>query len=142
MEFKINHSITADIRRHLKDVDKTFVPSLSSYINIDEYSEKIFKKSNRFEIWENKMLQGLIAVYYNDLDDSVFATNVSISPKLQGQGWAKKLFDFLEHNLKKDNKKGIRLEVKKVNKIAISFYENLGFEIFSESIETLKLHKK
>ena len=76
IKFTANKASLSTILRHLVKVDDLFVPTLSSYVNIDLYSKKIFEKADRIEIWKNQELVGLLAFYTNLT--SIFVTNVSL----------------------------------------------------------------
>ena len=126
MEFKINESAIADIKRHLWSVSSHFVPKLSSYVDIDNYSEKLYEKAQRIEVWDNGQLEGLLAYYLNPEGRFAFITNVSISPRIMGEGVAAKMIK----RLIEDNKgiiDIIRLEVNACNERAILFYKKNGF---------------
>lgn len=126
MEIKTNVSTLADIKEHLWSVSSQFVPELSSYVDIDKYSEKLFEKAQRIEIWENGHLEGLLAYYLNMEGRFAFITNVSVSPVIMGGGVASEMIKrLIEKNT------GIidiiRLEVNAGNERARHFYTKNGF---------------
>ena len=126
MEIETNRSSIADIKRHLWSVSPQFVPELSSYVDIDKYAEKLYNKAQRIEIWEQGLLEGLLAYYLNTEGRFAFITNVSISPRIMGGGVASEMLK----RLIEDNKgiiDIIRLEVNICNERAIHFYEKNGF---------------
>ena len=45
INYTFNKSNLVEINQHLFDCSDSFVPKLSSYVNIDEYSNKIYQKS-------------------------------------------------------------------------------------------------
>ena len=54
-QIKFNKSNFKQINSHLLSVSDLFIPSLSSYINIEKYSLKIINNANRFEIFDNEI---------------------------------------------------------------------------------------
>lgn len=131
-EKKINYKIKAasekDVFLHLRECNDSFLPPLNEKVNIDEYAKKIFEKAITFEAWEDDILVGLIAVYFNDLNRRVgFITNVSVVKKYMGMGVASVL---LENCIEYATHKGfaeIQLEVDKKNMTAILFYKKYNF---------------
>lgn len=126
IEIKKNSSVVSDIESHLMEVSDSFVPNLSSYVDIKQYAVKLFEKAQRIEVWENNRLVGLLA-YYQDFNDmSAFITNVSIEKGYLGGGLAtemiNKMIDAIRGTLGV-----IRLEVNKNNKRALRFYLKNGF---------------
>ena len=131
MEIKTNVSSVADIKEHLRSVSSQFVPELSSYVDIDKYSEKLFEKAQRIEIWEDGHLEGLLAYYLNSESRFAFITNVSISPRIMREGMASEMIK----RLIEDNTgviDVIRLEVNISNERARRFYTKNGFLSHSE----------
>ena len=126
MVIKVNTSTIADIFCHLCSVSSQFVPELSSYVDIDKYSVKLYEKAQRIEIWNNGQLEGLLAYYLNTESRFAFITNVSISPRIKGKGAA----SYLLNRLIEDNTgivDIIRLEVNVYNERARHFYEKNDF---------------
>ena len=73
IDYKIDSGSSSEIYEHLEKCSSSFVPDLSTYVEIKEYSDKIIKKSRRFEAYHGKEMIALIAVYVNDVDS--FITN-------------------------------------------------------------------
>jgi ribosomal protein S18 acetylase RimI-like enzyme len=132
-----NKASLKNISNHLDRVDSLFVPSLSSYVNLDKYSKKIFENADRVELWRNEELVGLLAFYTNL--NSVFITNVSLDRSLQGSGFGVKMFNKLFEIIKDKNIEKVNLEVNSKNKKAINFYKSMGFDLENESGKNLLL---
>jgi ribosomal protein S18 acetylase RimI-like enzyme len=132
-----NKASLKNISNHLDRVDSLFVPSLSSYVNLDKYSKKIFENADRVELWRNEELVGLLAFYTNL--NSVFITNVSLDRSLQGSGFGVKMFNKLFKIIKDKNIEKVNLEVNSKNKKAINFYKSMGFDLENESGKNLLL---
>lgn len=138
--YTINESSELQIKQHLYDVSDSFLPALSSYVDINEYSKKIFEKSTRIEAYNNNILIGLIAIYINSNDS--FITNFSVSEEFHGQGVAKNLLMTCVKHINKFLHKSIYLEVKIKNNRAINFYKRNRFEIIEKNKDNYKMELK
>lgn len=130
ISYEINKADKKEIERHLLACSESFVPPLSSYVDIQTYSEKLEKNAVTFEAWCQNRIVSLIACYLNDEINYIgFITNVSTIPSFQ----EKKISSFLLQQLIDYSRyykyKRLSLEVNKLNNIAISFYEKKGFKI-------------
>lgn len=120
--------VTVDIiREHLIKCSNSFKPSLDSYVDISEYSKKIFEKSKLFTKFDGNKLVGLIAVYDNHLEKSGWITNVSVDPDYTKKGIAGKLLTDTLEFFKKKSYLNIYLEVFLENEKAINLYFKYGF---------------
>lgn len=118
-----------DISLHLMACDESFIPALSSRINISEYAQKIYDKAITFEAWNKKSeLIGLIAAYFSLQEFGIaFITNVSVNKNNKGKGIASQLLsNCIEYALKTKSKE-IKLEVNIENTPAIAFYKKHHF---------------
>jgi ribosomal protein S18 acetylase RimI-like enzyme len=115
------------IQQHLATCSNTFIPSLDSYVNIDDYSKKIFEQAILFTKFDSDKLIGLVAVYDNPTERSGWITNVSVDPNYSRKGIASGLLN--ECNKYFENKKyfSIFLEVFLNNEKAIKLYSKYGF---------------
>lgn len=142
IEFHINKSNESHILNHLLLCDSNFTPPLSSRTNLKEYAKKLGAKSERFEVWINHVLIGLVAVYQNELNNSIFISNVSVDPNFKGQGFAKKLIREVVKYAEKLKFNVIELEVNKTNFAAIKLYTSLNFKQKEEINNNLILELK
>jgi GNAT superfamily N-acetyltransferase len=127
--YYINKSNPDSIKKHLLNCDKFFDPPLSSYVNIDEYSEKLFHRATNFEAWCNDELIGLVSMYCNDLRGKVaYISNVSTEADYQKYGIASRLLSKAIDYGEKLGFLSIRLDVYKRNAKARALYNKLGFE--------------
>ena len=62
----MNKSTLAHIRNHLESCKNNFTPKLQSYVNLTEYSQKLFLSADKFESFDDNELIGLIAAYPNE----------------------------------------------------------------------------
>ncbi len=63
---------------------------------------------------------------------NVVVHRLSVRPKFQGQGIAKKLIQFVHGKCKEEQFSSVRLDVYSGNQRAIEFYKRLGYEIRGE----------
>jgi ribosomal protein S18 acetylase RimI-like enzyme len=139
IEYKKNHSNAIDILNHLNNCDDNFIPKLSSKVNLQDYSNKIFDNAVRYEAWFNNDLIGLVAVYQNIIKQEMFITNVSIENKYTGNGIANQLMNQLLILFNSQDFNKIKLEVEVNNKIAINLYTKYNFKLESQNANSLTL---
>lgn len=72
-----NRSNAAEVEWHLRQVQDNFVPRLSTYVHIGEYSSKLATLSTRFEAWQGTRLVGLCATYVNTGEQYLYVTSIS-----------------------------------------------------------------
>lgn len=127
-------SITSDqVQKHLEAVSKSFVPNLSSYVNIENYSKKIAEKAVLFfEKDNNSNLIGLVAVYDNNEEKFGWITNVSVNPFVHNKGIASKLLKECINFFKNKNYSNIKLEVFDNNEKAIKLYKKHNFKLHEQ----------
>lgn len=98
----------------------------------NEFHQKHFKKGN-FQIIEQQE-EGIGYLEIENREDHIFLANIMILKQFQGKGIGKIILeDLMKHHAE------IHLEVLKVNKRAVQFYQNLGFEIEQESEDSYKM---
>lgn len=138
----MNTASIDELYQHLSKCDNNFEPSLSSRVDLNEFSEKIYKLSKNFEAWEGGILVGHLGCYFNDIiKRKGFINNVSILSSHYNKGigtdLVKKCLDY--GNVIKFNV--IELEVYKENRIAIKLYEKFGFIPFDVNVDFIKMEK-
>src|SRR5690554_3198869 len=141
MIVKQNTQSAQQIKMHLIKVNERFFPPLNTYINIEEYAQKLFDKAINFEVLKEGVLIGLVAGYHNIEENLFFISNVSVDPDFQGKGIARTLFGSLYAYCHKKNIYQLKLQVFKQNLPAINLYQNLGFEVETNEDERLTLIK-
>jgi ribosomal-protein-alanine N-acetyltransferase len=127
------------IYEHLNECSGNFVPTLEERVNLEEYVHKIYTNGVTFEAWEEDVLVGVIAAYFNG--EFGYITIVSVKPSFRKQGVASKLLEMcIEYG--KSRVIGIRLEVHQDNTTAIHLYEKHGFQTIKGSkLMELKLDR-
>ena len=129
MTFTKDESTVEQIEGHLAECNTLFEPALSSHVTIPEYARKIATRATRFEAWQDGILVGLVACYYNDFATGKgFITSVSVVKKLQGAGIARRLVaDAVNFGISA-RFKTIALEVQARNSRAVALYSANGFK--------------
>ena len=115
------------IKEHLTKCSDSFIPNLKTYVDISEYSKKIFDNANIFCKFDNNKLIGLIAAYDNTSEKFGWITNVSVDPDYTKQGIANDLLKESIDFFKIKGYNSIYLEVFLENKNAINLYVKNGF---------------
>ena len=132
----MNKSKISQILNHLGRCKDSFVPSLDTYLNLEEYTQKIHSKALLFERFDDGELVGLIAAYTND-GKLGYITNVSITPEYQGCGLSSSLLKECINYFTREGYNSINLEVFIENKRAINFYKKNKFKIIKRSQKTI-----
>jgi ribosomal protein S18 acetylase RimI-like enzyme len=126
---------------HLNQCKEDFIPPLDSKVNIKEYSAKIFNHAVTFEAWHDDIMVGLVAAYFNDLENKTgYITNVSIIRTYRGKGVACNLLNNCLAHARQKCFKSICLEVSALNSRAVLIYEKTGFQV-KEDRDTLLIMK-
>jgi len=115
------------VQQHLITCSNTFVPSLDSYVNVNEYSKKIFEQAILFTKFDGDKLVGLVAAYDNPTEQFGWITNVSVDPEYSGKGIATELLNRCYKYFKTKKYFSIFLEVFVNNDKAIKLYIKQGF---------------
>ena len=130
MNTHVNLSSTKDILLHLERCDRSFYIPVSQYVDLSDYSLKIFEYATRYEIFDDDSnLVALIAYYKNE--HYFYITNVSTLPSAQGKGFA----TLLLNNVSRDadlSGQVIKLEVASEDQRTIEFYKRFNFSILSD----------
>jgi 2-polyprenyl-3-methyl-5-hydroxy-6-metoxy-1,4-benzoquinol methylase len=122
MVLKLKH-----IQQHLTLCSNSFIPNLDSYVNIANYSKKIFEQATLFTEFDGDKLVGLVAAYDNPTEKFGWITNVSVDPNYSRKGIASKLLNECNKYFENKNYFNIFLEVFLDNKKAIELYNKHGF---------------
>lgn len=143
INFEINQAKLKDVYEHLVKCSPYFLPPLSSYVNIENYAEKIISLSYRFEAWSSGILVGLTAIYLSDtMKNNAFITNVSVLPEYQRYSIAKVSIKNAIQKAQEIGFKKVSLSVSAINLIAITLYESFGFTIKNIKDNFVEMEKK
>lgn len=126
IKFRIQTATEADVLLHLKACNADFIPPLSQKVDLSQYAAKLFSNALTFEAWDNNLLAGLIAAYFNK-KPSGFITNVSVLNQYKGFGLASQLMLNTIDYAKTNGFTDISLEVNANNAAAVALYEKYNF---------------
>lgn len=121
-----------EILRFLKDIDNDFNPALSEKVILEEYVDKIYKKSHLVShCLNNGKIVGLLVVYCNDfIDYRAYVALVGVLKDYRGRGIAERMMRECIDYVRCNNFKIIGIHSN--NKIAINLYKKLGFNIIED----------
>ena len=131
IKYKIKTASSEEVYLHLKECNNNFIPPLNKKVDLHEYAGKIFEKAVTFEAWTNKTLIGLVAAYFNDMENlSGYITSVSVENNFKGKGIAYELMKNCIEYARQHKFLQITLEVAKENVKAIALYNKFNFFVF------------
>lgn len=140
LTFQRDHSTVRDLLQLLELCDQDFHPPLSERVNLNWYAKRMALHTVRFEAWDGSVLVGLVAAYCNAPDKAkAFITNVSVLLNHRGQGVSKKLLRSAYAYAVDNGFASMSLEVNKNAIAALALYRGEGFEITSQTGDTLTL---
>ncbi len=139
LKYTIQKAGLEDIHRHLQNCSGHFDPPLSGKVNVADYARKIFTHSITFEAWNEGVLAGLIAIYFNAEDRSAFITNVSVMKTAMNAGIASSLLSNCIVYAGTENTRAISLAVREKNIKAINLYSKFGFIVIDKKAGELQM---
>lgn len=126
--YKIQKLTEEAIYNYLLDLDKSLLPTLSSRVNIKDYSWKLCNYALHFCAFDEKQMVGIVACYFNDPNNKTgYITSFSVRKSYRNKGIASTL---LKTVIQYANSKGfskIELKVYSANESAIMVYKKFGF---------------
>lgn len=135
LNLKIVHDVSDDhlvslfdLRNHLITCDESFVPRLSSYVDIDEYVLKLYDFAKKIAIVDAGRIIALGAYYITNRNCG-FITNISVDPLFQSSGLGKRLLSLIEQELTAAGIQQLELEVFDGNSKAMRFYLSCGYDV-------------
>ncbi|GJE18875.1 GNAT family N-acetyltransferase [Methylobacterium marchantiae] len=134
-----NRSRLDDVLAHLTLCDRTFTPPLSLRVSVPDYAAKLVARAERFELWKDSAVVGLVAVYCDDPErNCAFVTSVSVLPDLTRAGLGRRLIEEAIGHVRGLGFPRLALSVDR-KASALSLYGRLGFTTDEEAGETLHL---
>lgn len=119
-----------DIRKLINTFDSCFTPSLSdSEINLERLSKKFFEYAKIYAVYDDEQLcNGMIAFYVNDKKEKIaYISLLAVKSEYRRKKIGSLLMQIVEKVAKQSGMQSIKLEVKKENNKAISFYKKNGY---------------
>lgn len=140
LRYTVGLANKCSIYKHLRECEASFIPPLSSRVDIRKYASKIAELATNFECWHKKHLAGLVAAYFNDYERQIaFITTVSVHPSYRGQGIGRHLIGMCLRQAKDLGFCEVRLEVSPLNIKAVKLYKMFDFTIEFLDSNTLKM---
>ncbi|MGO2169059.1 GNAT family N-acetyltransferase [Pseudoalteromonas sp. AOP31-A2-14] len=110
-------------------VDSDFYPSLSSRVNLEQYTSKLLEKGRVFGVYKENKLIGAVAIYMNDVDNKVsYCPFIAVLPDFRAQGISLLLIESAIAELKRQEFKKLSLTVR-ADSPASKLYKKVGFVI-------------
>jgi len=128
IKFTILRLTEEEIFNYLSDIDQHLIPSLSSRVNIRDYSKKLHQHAVHFCALDNTNLIGIALCYFNDPEGNcVYISSFSVLKNYHNQGIAGKLLKTVVEYAKSEGFEKLSLKVFKNNQSAIMLYKKSGF---------------
>ena len=113
------------IEEFLKELNEDFVPSLSSRVDIKEYSLKLAEFADTIFLYnDNNELMASCSIYCNCASE--YISSIAVKKKYRGIGVGALMMGEVKHHVK-TNCDEIGLRVHKDNIKAIAYYRGSGF---------------
>jgi ribosomal protein S18 acetylase RimI-like enzyme len=142
ISYRTNTANAAHISAHLRSCSGLFNPPLHQKVDIDAYSAKLAEYAVLFEAWDEDLLAGLVAAYYNDTVNRIgFITNVSTMSKYAGKGVASALMEHCVQYGQQQGFESLQLEVNQQSHSAIKLYHKFNFTLLEESAEVYHMKR-
>lgn len=140
LQIKMNCASAHDIELFLLKHKHVFNPAFDKVVNISEYAQKLRNYGNSYELWFENRLDALMVVYFSEKLKQIYVPYICTSNSHYGPHVGQYLFNLISYFSSPFHH--IRLEVRKDNYRALSFYEKLGFSKMEESENKIKMEKK
>lgn len=138
--YRIQTASEQQMFTHLDACSNTFIPPLWERLNLAEYVSKLHQYAVTFEAWEEALLAGLAAAYFNDRQTGFgFLSNVSVLPEYLRSGIASRMLTMTIQYGREQKFKEIRLEVAQDNMAALQLYEKFHFAVYESTAAVLKM---
>ncbi|MBD5371389.1 MAG: hypothetical protein HDR80_09670 [Bacteroides sp.] len=123
-----------ELYTYLKEIDHTHVPSISSRVNLEEWTRKLIDHATLFVYRDNGKLVACVADYVNKAPEYTFGTHLSAKHE-----YADYLLgpDLIRRSLKYARQYGSAGKVGKIRssfKALVEYYFKLGFVVINKSV--------
>lgn len=117
----------------LNEVDDYLTPTLSSRVNLTDYSKKLANQATNYVAIDNGEIIGLSSCYFNEAPEMSFGTYLCVKEEYQKEGGIgiKLISDIIDY-CEANGSKGFWCAIRKTNKPLRKMYKILGFTIKSE----------
>ena len=117
----------------LKKVDNQYHTPLSKRVSLNSYAEKLALNAFNFFLTETDLDIAHAAIYYNELESSVFLSNIAILEEYAGYRLGGFLLEEIELFSIEKKAKLLSLEADSDSDRLKKFYMDRGFEIISSN---------
>lgn len=144
MVYSIKKLAYIDVLNILKDCENSFDPPLSQNIpyTVEEYAIKLSNNASFVVCEEEGEIIGFTAFYTNIEGGFFYIPQIWVSDKHQRKGIGAKMMEQLIAADAPVNVGTIRLEVRKNNAKAVTFYKKIGFKILDDNGRKVLLAKE
>jgi ribosomal protein S18 acetylase RimI-like enzyme len=124
----------------LQRCDASFIPPLSSRVDLVAYARKIASHALRLEAWQGTEPVALLAMYCNDLESgTAYITSVSVAPGFARRGIASTLLAQCIRRARAAGMRRIALDVDANNHAALRLYQKLGFRADTTAAPSIRM---
>lgn len=142
MEFISKRLTCEEVLDLLKQAENSFFPPLSHNIpyTLHEYAERLATHADFVLVEEDGEIAGFLAYYTNLEGGFAYIPQIWVSDNHQRKGVGGLMLNMLIHNIPASFS-SVRLEVRKNNEKAVSFYNKMGFIILKDNGGKILLEK-
>ena len=142
MKYTIDKLSRPEVLSMLKACNNSFSPPLSDNIpyTLEEYANKLSTYATFVLVKDNGESIGFLAYYTNIESAFVYIPQLWVSDIHQRKGVGAKMLEILIDNISTEIK-SVRLEVRKSNDKAVSFYYKMGFSVINDEGNKCMLEK-
>ena len=116
----------------LLETDGCLIPSLSSRVDLKEFSSKISKLATHYIAVVDERLAGIASFYFNKAPKFSYLTYLCVHPSYRGLGIGKNLVAKSLSFSEEYGAAGYSAVMRKSNILLLEFYKSFGFEVVSE----------
>ena len=142
MVYSIKKLAYSDVLKMLQDCENSFNPPLSQNIpyTVEEYAMKLSNNASFVVCEEECEIIGFTAFYTNKEGGFFYIPQIWVSDKHQRKGIGAMMLESLI-KISPDYVESIRLEVRRKNLKAVTFYEKTGFIVLEDNGKKVLLAK-
>lgn len=142
LDYRCQKLIYEDVLCLLTKAENSFTPSLSQNIpyTLEEYAKKLSENASFVVVEDNEEAIGFVAYYTNIEGGFVYIPQIWVSDFYQRKGVGSSMVDMLISNVPSIIR-SIRLEVRKNNEKALSFYVKNQYVVIDEKGDKYLMEK-
>ena len=129
---KPNESDSTTIYNYLLKTDSYLTPTLSSRVDLKDYSTRLAHNATCFYVYDDSNLVGFGALYFKPSPELSFGTYVSVLKEYQKEMIGVDLLIMMVDYCEEHHSGGYWCAIRKSNKQLVGLYKSLGFIIKEE----------